>query len=182
MPDAPRSAHFFPAVRRPRVPIVYGTAAILAALAAAAFVRASVTKKNEASPPPATASRIAQGSSIQFRTDHDLGGTPPRFHAPDVIYAVVNFPAPLFGRHLLEGRWRGPDGRLMENTRWPVSIPATGAQQVQLWYRFAGTASDRFTDRAATNQGGGARNGAWRLEVRLDDRAVGAAGFDINGF
>lgn len=79
------------------------------------------------------------------------------------------------GKHLLEARWVGPEGRVRQYSKQTV-IVGTEPADAWVWLEFvpAGCAGEPggFSDAGAME-----RFGAWRVEVSLDSRLVDTAEF-----
>ncbi|MBI5453993.1 MAG: hypothetical protein HY956_05140 [Deltaproteobacteria bacterium] len=79
------------------------------------------------------------------------------------------------GKHLLEARWVGPEGRVRQYSKQTV-IVGTEPADAWVWPEFvpAGCAGEPggFSDAGAKE-----RFGAWRVEVSLDSRLVDSAEF-----
>ncbi len=87
----------------------------------------------------------------------------------DRIYAILKFPEPVPGRHVLEAAWYAPDGKVRERTRVPLVLGSSG-DSAYAWLRF------HFNDdvvAALSGESGDRRfDGRWRVDVFWDKKKI----------
>jgi hypothetical protein len=111
-------------------------------------------------------------------------GTEPQntFPCSGLIYGYVTLPQKARGQHILEGIWTGPKGTIVQHSRDEVRFPDLGSRAADVWLRFTdegGHLWNPLSVSAPADENGLAYDGAWKVEVRWDERTIARSDFTI---
>ncbi len=123
---------------------------------------------------------VGTGATISFRAGVD-SSEGKVFHAPEMVYAMINFPNRIFGTHQIEAKWVQPDGVLYETTSVRLKFPPTGSNQAYIWIRFNSSSEGLFFNSEDLSPRPN-MNGLWKLETTIDGEFINNASFEIQGY
>jgi len=120
------------------------------------------------------------GGSYQLRLAKDAGGLKESaiFSCyTDRVYAILKLPQKAKGKHLLEGKWYKPDGKIQEYTRIPLELSETGEDSVHIWLQFhlVQDVVDVFRTRTEEEE----FDGDWTVDVFWDGKRVATGRFAV---
>jgi hypothetical protein len=141
----------------------------------AAMALAAVSIGPEAGPAEARAGK----PDVTFSTRASPMAREPRSFScqGDRVYAIVLFPAPVPGRHLLKGEWYKPGGIPQERTEVPL-VMSRSQRSAYLWLKFE--LDDNPMKTALGRDGDASFSGEWLLDVFWDGKKMVSRNFRVD--
>ena len=97
------------------------------------------------------------------------------------IHGYITLPEKAVGKHILEGIWTGPHGKVIQHSRNEVIFPASGRRTAEIWLQF--TQEHLFRNPFSVQDPGDADralyDGTWNVVLRWDDRLIAQSAFQI---
>ena len=112
-------------------------------------------------------------------------GTEPQgtFNCSGTIHGYLTFPQAEIGKHILEGIWTGPNGRVVQHSRDELNYIPPGSRTAEVWLRFTKEGGRLWNPVSVQDPGDEDRalyDGPWKMEVRWDDRTIARSTFQIH--
>lgn len=96
----------------------------------------------------------------------------------DKVYAYLRLPQKTKGKHVLDGYWYKPDGKLQEHAEIPLEFKSAGEDLAHLWLKFH-VERPSPSDLLFPNLELQAFEGDWKVEVLWDQKNVATSTFTV---
>jgi hypothetical protein len=106
-------------------------------------------------------------------------GTIPQteFFCSGMIHGYIRLPKQEAGKHLLEGLWTLPNGKIIQHSRNAVDFPPPGRSTAYVWLKFPERSTLSLNPSA--DQERLSYNGEWKLDVRWDEKPLLQSTFSV---
>jgi hypothetical protein len=104
------------------------------------------------------------------------------FSCSGTIHGYVTLPKAAIGKHDLEGIWTGPKGTVIQHSHDEVNYAPPGSRIAEIWLRFTkeGWVWNPLSVQDQGDEDRALYDGAWKLEVRWDNRPFARSVFQIH--
>jgi hypothetical protein len=101
------------------------------------------------------------------------------FYCTGRIHGYIRLPAPIIGKHHLEGVWTAADGKVKDHSRAAIDFAAPGESTAYIWLEFP-TKSFLGSLNPSGDMERLSYNGTWQVEARLDDQTLLTKKFTVH--
>ncbi len=137
------------------------------------FMMLSVAARGEIPHPPAL-----------LLTSQENGIDPEdSFSCSGIIHGYLTLPQAAIGEHVLEAIWIGPKGQVIQHSRDEINFVPPGRRTATVWLKFSsepGGIWNPFTIQKPSDLDHVAYDGAWKIEVRWDERLFAQSAFQVH--
>ena len=95
------------------------------------------------------------------------------------IHGYIRLPRKYEGKHLLEGLWTAPTGKMIDHSRTQVDFPPPGRSTAYVWLAFP-TRAALGTLNPEADKERLSYNGPWQVEVRWDEQLLVRSSFTVH--
>ncbi len=154
-----------------KTPPLRSVAVVTMALGLFFSIFISGSDNRERNPTASLSQDLAPNMNVRFSSSPYSPAGALSFDSPEFIYARLQFDAPQYGAHTLEGTWIRPDGTPQEFTRVELDFGEQGGVRAYLWLQFHdnddGTLPLNF-------------RGVWKLHASLNGRQLVPSTFSVS--